>query len=1055
MSSGGQIAGGVIGAVVGFYVGGPAGALQGAALGAGIGGYLDPPKGPTVEGPRLNDLTVQTSTYGAFIPRIRGTAGITGNLLWLENNKLKETVTKKKQGGKGGGGSKTTVKTYSYSATFAIGICQGPILGIKKIWCADKLIYNAGSDDVETIIASNKLAKGFRIYLGDDDQLPDSRYEANVGVGNAPAYRGLAYIVFYDFELADYSNTLQAAQFKFEVCEYVNSLSPSILSQYSALDFGSIYQAVSMYCSPWGEMKIFKGKGATLYETSAASVYVASTSGSVTRRASINVSDQAYLQGWSDTPCVGVPVFSGFDIIDDGGAVISQWPVAAGWNTDRLYKVGSTEYLLKWGIGSDTKIYRKDEDALSTDLISTTDSSSTYGRVYDIFPFGSVIFALTYSRNFVCFDESMAVLWSVDLSSQSDIQIGRNGSPSSVVRAEFESKAVIRSSSGKFWEVSQSGFRYLGATTSYPINYDMLGGDSLVDGVWVNYSANAGKMIYVNIYPITSSTPTVGDVVNKECILSSLVGFSDIDTTLLTETVDGYVVKGGTIRSAIEPLQGAFPFDVRQHGYKLQFLPRGQSKSLDIDVSDLGAGDSGDSDIFTYSREMDSQLPASIVIKYLDASREYSVSEQYSRRDNTLSVNRVDTELPIVMSSNKAAKVADVLQTLQWLERKESSFKLPTTYRAIEPGDVVGVPINGESLELRVTEINEDSNAVLEVKARPNRAGIYSSDAVGGNGEQPGGEIGLPGPSISFLVDGPMIYSDFQNSPGISVACTGVTSGWPGAVVYRSADAEQTWEAAAAFSGHGTIGYTRDPLAQNSGALIDVGSYLYVDLLSGELESVTQDQMLAGANIALYGADGRWEVIRFMSADLQPDGAYRLSGLIRGDKGTEWATGLHAEADLFVLANDPDNQFIGIPYDALGVVNYYRPVTTGQPISSTESSELTYRGTNLRPLSPTCPIGLRNTSGDLSVSFSRRSRFSSAWFVTGISAIVGEASESYAIDIMSGANVKRTITASSEAFQYLAAQQIADFGSVQSSVSMRIYQISELVGRGYALEVTL
>ena len=70
------------------------------------GGLLAPPKGPTVTGPRLDDLTVQTSTYGAVIPRVYGTVAVNGNVFWLENNRLKETMTKKKSGGKGGGGKR-------------------------------------------------------------------------------------------------------------------------------------------------------------------------------------------------------------------------------------------------------------------------------------------------------------------------------------------------------------------------------------------------------------------------------------------------------------------------------------------------------------------------------------------------------------------------------------------------------------------------------------------------------------------------------------------------------------------------------------------------------------------------------------------------------------------------------------------------------------------------------------------------------------------------------------------------------------------------------------
>ena len=151
--SGGQVVGGLVGAVAGFLIGGPTGALYGAQLGLMAGGLLSPPKGPTVNGPRLDDLTVQTSTYGAVIPRVYGTVTVNGNLFWLENNRLKETVTQKKSGGKGGGG-KTTTRTYTYSATFAVGLCKGPITSVRRLWIGPNLIYDADSTDPVTIAVS-------------------------------------------------------------------------------------------------------------------------------------------------------------------------------------------------------------------------------------------------------------------------------------------------------------------------------------------------------------------------------------------------------------------------------------------------------------------------------------------------------------------------------------------------------------------------------------------------------------------------------------------------------------------------------------------------------------------------------------------------------------------------------------------------------------------------------------------------------------------------------------------------------------------------------------
>ncbi len=211
MSSVGQAVGGIAGAVVGFFVGGPSGALYGAQLGMMAGGYLDPPKGPTIEGPRLDDLTVQTSTYGAVIPRLYGTITTSGNVFWLENNKLKEKVKKTKSGGKGGG-SATTTKTYSYYPTFAVGLCQGPIVGVRRLWIRDRLIYDAGSSDMSAIIASNQSASLFDIYTGTDAQLPDDRMQATLGIDATPAYRGLAYLVFKDLPLKDYGNSLLGAQ---------------------------------------------------------------------------------------------------------------------------------------------------------------------------------------------------------------------------------------------------------------------------------------------------------------------------------------------------------------------------------------------------------------------------------------------------------------------------------------------------------------------------------------------------------------------------------------------------------------------------------------------------------------------------------------------------------------------------------------------------------------------------------------------------------------------------------------------------------------------------
>jgi hypothetical protein len=83
-------------------VGPAAGWLAGAAL----GNLLFPTQGPDsrVEGPRLGDLTVTASAYGAPIAVAYGTIRLAGNLIWSSGIGERQNVTRTRAGGKGGGG---------------------------------------------------------------------------------------------------------------------------------------------------------------------------------------------------------------------------------------------------------------------------------------------------------------------------------------------------------------------------------------------------------------------------------------------------------------------------------------------------------------------------------------------------------------------------------------------------------------------------------------------------------------------------------------------------------------------------------------------------------------------------------------------------------------------------------------------------------------------------------------------------------------------------------------------------------------------------------------
>ena len=114
----------------------------GAAAGALVGSFLFGSSGPTVEGPRLGDLSVAASTYGGVIPIGFGVQKVAGTMIWatdIEEEKRSRTVG----GGLLGGGQ--TVIEYRYFANFAVSFGEGPAVDILRLWAGEKLLFDRGN----------------------------------------------------------------------------------------------------------------------------------------------------------------------------------------------------------------------------------------------------------------------------------------------------------------------------------------------------------------------------------------------------------------------------------------------------------------------------------------------------------------------------------------------------------------------------------------------------------------------------------------------------------------------------------------------------------------------------------------------------------------------------------------------------------------------------------------------------------------------------------------------------------------------------------------------
>jgi hypothetical protein len=217
----------------------------------------------------------------------------------------------------------------------------------------------------------------------------------------------------------------------------------------------------------------------------------------------------------------------------------------------------------------------------------------------------------------------------------------------------------------------------------------------------------------------------------------------------------------------------------------------------------------------------------------------------------------------------------------------------------------------------------------------------------------------------------------------------------------------------------------------------------------GQLTSVSDLDLLGGANLAaLETIDGRWELIQFKTATLVAPATYDLTGLLRGQVGTEHLTPLARTPGQRLVMLDGAIAPLDLTSDEIGLAFNWRYGPANRDIGDPTygSAEHTVSALSLQPFAPV-RVRATRTNGDLSLNWIRRARHSAdSWEVSEIP--LAEASESYAIDILDGTTVVRALTSTTPSVVYTAAQQTQDFGAPQSSISLRIAQVSALVGRG-------
>jgi hypothetical protein len=393
-----------------------------------------------------------------------------------------------------------------------------------------------------------------------------------------------------------------------------------------------------------------------------------------------------------------------------------------------------------------------------------------------------------------------------------------------------------------------------------------------------------------------------------------------------------------------------------------------------------------------------------------------------------------------------------------WTGRETAAFRLPPSRLTLDPADVVTLEHDGRQMDLRLVSIADAEARGIEAVHQDRAA--YDMPPGSPRPSSLLSPVVFGAPEV-VLMDLPQLTED-QPAHRPMIAAHAVP--WPGEMAVFRSPSTDGFKLLTSFGGRARMGALVSNFYSGPTSRFDLGNELVVDLLSGTLESVTDLTLFGGANaLAIESSPGTWEIVQAGAADLIAPGRYRLTRLLRGQRGTEDAMGKPAPAGARIVVLDASLASLPIAEADLGLPWNWRIGPASRSVSDETyvAASFTPIGVGLRPFSVAHveqPWRRPRTPGDLTIRWTRRSRALSAdnWGAVEVPLI--EEVEAYEVEIVDGATVKRTLTTSATSAVYSAANQTADWGALLGpgdTLTIRIYQLSNLIGRGTAKTVTL
>jgi len=479
-----------------------------------------------------------------------------------------------------------------------------------------------------------------------------------------------------------------------------------------------------------------------------------------------------------------------------------------------------------------------------------------------------------------------------------------------------------------------------------------------------------------------------------------------------------------------------------------------------------------------------------VIVAYTRRNDEYNPdSEEW--KDDWMIQNDEGQEVDLAADAICTAQLArQVGQRFLWtrsFNRLNAKVPIGPQDQVVEPGDIVSWtdPTFGFTGKLmRVMAVSEDKDARLLLDLIEENPTILGWPLVSPGDSSVGGVSAIQPPGIfthTQLVVTETTQPDVNGNPSFLVAMGGVDTTWAGARLYVSNDgttyARIMEVHASACMAACQIALPDAPTVENSDEpyVFDATSVLRVKVITPNktLASVTDAQWRSGVNRILIDN----EIIYFQNATLAATGTYVLSNFIRGMEGTAHAahttssTAVFLDQNVQVLTPVPGGlpivgmqqmETVSIPWAYVGQTLYFKATTLNvngaeQDISQVEPVTITYQALGGLPMAPSdlAANGLTENDADVTVAATPNRNLILAWLyqsptIQPDSELVGTTTPGHDVKFshyrlqvwVSGVQVHQEDSLATEAFTYTEAQNIADNGSWQSVVTIKLYTVN-------------